>query len=350
MSTNGSAEAFRGVVHSGCVRDERNLALVVSHPHPDNNHGGGPGPVDDWREPCDSDAYSSLVDSDFDPDDASYEVREFRHVAVCTNGVWSLEELPGYGTIEALRDFGDTGLGALVSYGGSASFVAFRAGGSIGWEALEYGNLPSGLVGPVACFSGGDVVLAGSRAFDLESPSEVGLLVRGEGSMSWTQSLGQVPGRVLALDSCPGEDGTRLLYAGGQGLWMHAEGAWTHIHAYLGSEVVFVRCFPSGEVVAGTARGDVIVGTGGSCRVVGRVGRIHSAERWNGVLHVADSERVYRLGDDGFERCAAPTEMSMGDWPDVGRLTVGGGALWLAGSHVLARTTDGRTWTAHPVR
>jgi hypothetical protein len=131
---------------------------------------------------------------------------------------------------------------------------------------------------------------------------------------------------------------------------MNEEGTWRDVHPYLGSEVVFVRCFPSGEVVAGTARGDVIAGAGSSCHVVGRVDRIHSAERWGGTLFVADSERVYRLGESGFERCSAPVEASAGKWPDTGRLTVGGGRLWLAGSHVLASTADGREWTTHPVR
>ncbi|MFP2932884.1 hypothetical protein ACLESO_48605 [Pyxidicoccus sp. 3LG] len=341
---------FRGVVHSGCFTDERNLALVVSHPHPDNDHGGGPGPVRDWREPYDTEEYASLVDSDFDPEDASFEVREFRDVAVCTEGVWSLEALPGSGTIDALCRLGVGGYGALLSYGGSAFFAAIRTGEGGRWEGLEYQGLPAGLVDLRACFSGSDIVLAGSRSFAPDAPSEVGVLVRGEGVMTWTHSLGQVPGRVLVLASSLGEDGTRVLYAGGRGLWMYAEGQWRDVHSYLSSEVVFLRCFPSGEVVAGTARGDVIAGTGADCRVIGRVGPIHSAERWGGDLYVADSEQVYRWGGDGFERCATPREDSMGDWPTVGRLSVGGGRLWLAGSHVLASSADGKDWTTHPVR
>jgi hypothetical protein len=176
------------------------------------------------------------------------------------------------------------------------------------------------------------------------------VLVRGEGVMTWTHPLGQVPGRVLALDGCLAEDGTRVLYAGGTSLWLHTEGGWKDVHAYLGSEVVFVRCFPSGEVVAGTKRGDVLVGTGAGCRVVARVGPIHTAERWNGVFYVADAEQVYRLGDAGFERCAAPSMDAPGRLPSVGRLFTGAGRLWLAGSHLLASTGDGSTWTTHPVR
>ncbi|WP_164018014.1 hypothetical protein [Pyxidicoccus trucidator] len=356
--------AFRGVVHSGCFTDERNLALVVSHPHPDNDHGGGPGPVGNWREPYDTEAYASLVDSGFDPEDAdfdpedsgfdpgdaTYEVREFRNVAVCTEGVWSLEELPGSGTIDTLFRLGTHGYGALLSYGGSAWFAAIRADGAGRWEGLDYAGLPAGLVDTRACFSGADIVLAGSRSFEPDAPSEVGLLVRGEGVMRWTHSLGQVPGRVLALDSRLGEDGTRVLYAGGRSLWMYSGDQWRDVHPYLGSEVVFLRCFPSGEVIAGTARGDVIAGTAEGCRVLGRVGRIHTAERWGGELYVADSERVYRWDGSGFERCATPLVAAAGNWPDVGRLSSGGGRLWLAGSHVVASSADGRTWTAHPVR
>ncbi|NMO14419.1 hypothetical protein HPC49_04885 [Pyxidicoccus fallax] len=342
--------AFRGVVHSGCFIDERNLALVVSHPHPDNDHGGGPGPVEDWREPYDFDAYAALVDPDFDPDDARFEVDEFRHVALCTAGKWTLEELPGSGTLEALRRLESNQYGALLSYGGSAFFAAFRASDSGRWDALEHVGLPASLIEKRACFSDADVVLAGSRAYDLDSPSEVGLLVRGDGVMTWTQSFGQVPGRVLALDSCLAEDGTRVLYAGGRGLWMYSAGQWHDIHPSLSGEVAFLRCFPTGEVVAGTTRGDVIAGTGAACRVVARVGPIHSAERWGGHLYVADSERVYRLGESGFERCAIPAMDSVGNLPSVGRLSVGAGRLWLAGSHVLASSADGRAWTTHPVR
>ncbi len=337
--------AFRGVARSGCFIDERTLALVVSHPHPDNDHGGGPGPVEEWSQPYDDDAYRDLIDPDVDPEDATFEVREFRHVAVCTAGTWTLEKLPGHGTIEAL-----CGQGALISYGGSASFVAVRAREGGRWEALEYEGLPAGLVGTRACFSGPEVVLAGSRSYELDQPSEVGLLVRGKGVMSWGRSLGQVPGKVLALDSCPGEDGTRVLYAGGKGLWMHAEDGWREVHSYLSGEVAFLRCFPTGEVVAGTTRGDVIAGTGETCRVVGRVGPIHSVERWGGSLYVADSERGYRLGESGFERCSIPLVDSVGSLPTVGGLFVGDGRLWLAGSHVLASTADGSTWATHPVR
>ena len=341
--------AFQGVVHSGCFTDERNMALVVSYPHPDNDHGGGPGPVEAWFEPYGSRDYSSLVDSDFDPEDASFEVRQFRRVAVCTGGVWSLEEVPGDGTIEALCQLGADRYGALLSYGGSACSAAIRASEGGRWESLEYSGLPVGLVGTRACFSGADIVLAGSRSFEPDAPSEVGLLVRGEGVMTWTHSLGQVPGRVLALASCLGEDGTRIVYAGGRGLWMYSEGQWRDVHPYLGGEVEFLRCFPSGEVIAGTARGDVIAGTGEGCRVIGRVDRIHSAERWGDDLYVADSEWVYRWDGDSFERRVPPRVDSAGDWPTAGRLAVGGGYLWLAGSHVLASTADGKAWTTHPV-
>ncbi|QSQ25111.1 hypothetical protein JY651_09350 [Pyxidicoccus parkwayensis] len=340
--------AFRGVVHSGCFTDERNLALVVSHPHPDGDHGGGPGPVEEWREPCDSDTYRSLIDSDFDPDDVSFEVDAFQHVALCTNGTWTLEELPGSGTVETLCHLDSGNLGALLSYGNSAFFAAIRENGH--WKSFEYQGLPTGLFETRACFIGADVVLGGRRSYNSDSSSEVGLLVRGDGAMTWTHSLGQVPGRVLALEGCLGADGTRFLYAGGKGLWMHADDGWRDVHPYLGGEVVFLRCFPSGEVIAGTTKGDVIAGTGEGCRVVGRVGPIHSAERFGDSLYVADAERVYRLGPSGFERCAIPLEDSIGRYATVGRLASGGGRLWLAGSHVLASTLDGSTWTTHAVR
>jgi hypothetical protein len=178
----------------------------------------------------------------------------------------------------------------------------------------------------------------------------VGLLVRGDEGMTWTRSLGQIPGRVLALDGCPGEDGNRILYAGGKGLWMHTEGRWSEVHSYLSGEVAYLRCFPSGDVVAGTTRGDVIAGNGADCRVVARVGPIHSAERWGDSFYVADSERVYRLDASGFERCDIPLVDSVGNIPTVGRLSAGGGRLWLAGSHVLASSVDGKAWTTHPVR
>jgi hypothetical protein len=350
VETHSLKNAFRGVVHSGCFIDERNLALVVSHPHPDNDHGGGPGPVEEWSEPYDLDAFQQLIDSDFDPDDVRFEVDGFRHVAVCTEGRWTLEELPGAGTIEALCRQGDNSLSALLSYGDSAFHAAIREHTGGRWEVLEYKGLPAGLVETRACFSGADLVLAGSASYALDAPSEVGLLVRGDGGMTWTHSLGQVPGRVLALDSCPGEDGTRVLHAGGQGLWMHAEGGWREVHSFLSSEVAYLRCFPSGDVVAGTTRGDVIAGKGADCRVIGRVGVIHSAARWGDSLYVADPDRVYRLGPSGLERCAIPLVDSVGRLPTVGRLSTGGGRLWLAGSHVLASSVDGLTWTTHPVR
>ncbi len=342
--------AFRGVVHSGCFIDERNLALVVSHPHPDNDHGGGPGPVQEWNAPYDWEAYQDLIDSDFDPDDVTFEVDAFRNVAVCTEGTWTLEELPGSGTIESLCHLGEGRYGALLSYGGSAFFAAFRASAGGAWEGLEYVGLPAGLIETRACFSGADIVLAGALSYAPDAPSAVGLLVRGEGGMTWTQSLGQTPGWVLALDSCPGVDGTRVLYAGGKGLWMYAEGQWREVHPYASGDVTFVRCFPSGEVIAGTSRGDVIAGTGASCRVIARVGPIHSAEQWGGSVYVADAERVYRLSESGYERCSIPLRDSVGRVPATGRLSVGAGRLWLAGSHVLASSTDGTHWTTHPVR
>ncbi|RKI14918.1 hypothetical protein D7Y13_05215 [Corallococcus praedator] len=261
-----------------------------------------------------------------------------------------MEELPGAGTIEALYRQGTSSLGALLSYGGSAFHAAIRERDGGRWEVLEYQGLPAGLVETRACFSGADIVVAGSLSYAPDAPSEVGLLMRGDGGMTWTQSLGQVPGRVLALDSCPGEDGTRILYAGGRGLWMHAEGRWREVHSYLSGEVAYLRCFPSGDVIAGTTRGDVIAGKGADCRVIARVGPIHSAERWADSLYVADPDRVYRLGTSGIERCAIALVDSVGQLPTVGRVSAGGGRLWLAGSHVLASSVDGMAWTTHPVR
>ncbi|MCP3163225.1 hypothetical protein [Myxococcus qinghaiensis] len=53
----------------------------------------------------------------------------------------------------------------------------------------------------------------------------------------------------------------------------------------------------------------------------------------------------------GFERCAVPKESPVARGvPDVGRLVVGDDRLWLAGSHVLASSVDGKRWTTHPVR
>lgn len=343
--------AFRGVVSGGCIRDERELVLVVSHPHPDDDHGGGPGPVRDWNAPLDAEAYGALLDPDVDADDVTFRVEAFQHVAVRSGGVWTLEEVAESGTLDALTRWGVSGYGALVSYGGSAWFVALRSAVDGAWSTLKYEGAPAGLVEPRVCFSGEEVVMAGSRSFDLDSPSETGLFVRAEESMRWEQSLGQVPGRVLALDSCLRADGTRVLYAGGQRLWMNEEGGWREVHAYVSGEVSFVRCFPSGEVVAGTTRGDVILGNAEGCRVVARVGRIHSAEQWGGDVYVADPEGVYRVDASGFERCAVPTVPSVAtNVSDVGRLVAGDDRLWLAGSHVLASSADGRRWTMHPVR
>ncbi|MCP3063084.1 hypothetical protein LXT21_30345 [Myxococcus sp. K38C18041901] len=341
---------------TGCIRDEQELMLLVSHPHPDNDHGGGPGPVEDWNLPIDSEAYSTLVDSGSEDDedggeDARFEVDAYQSVAVRTAGGWTLERVTQTGTVDALRLLGSGRHGALVSYGGSAWFMAVRAGEGGVWEALQYEGAPAGLVGTQACFSGEEVVLAGSRGFGLDSPAEVGVLVREGGVMRWAQSLGALPGRVLALDSCLGADGRRVLYAGGQGLWMHGEGGWREVHSFVSGEVSFVRCFPSGAVVAGTTRGDVILGTAEGCRVVARVGRIHSAERWGGEFYVADAEGVYRVDASGFERRAVPKESSVArNVPDVGRLIAGADRLWLAGSHVLASSADGMRWTTHPVR
>ncbi|WP_338871966.1 hypothetical protein [Myxococcus stipitatus] len=343
--------AFRGVVSGGCIRDEREMVLVVSHPHPDDDHGGGPGPVRDWNEPLDAEVYGALLDSDVDADDVTFRVEAFQHVAVRSEGVWRLEEVAESGTIDALTRLGVRGYGALVSYGGSAWFVALRSAVDGAWSALKYEGAPAGLVEPRVCFSGEDVVMAGSRGFELDSSAETGLFVRAEGSMRWERSLGQVPGRVLALDGCLRPDGTRVLYAGGQRLWMHAEGGWREVHSYVSGEVSFVRCFPSGEVVAGTTRGDVILGNAEGCRVVARVGRIHSAEQWGTDVYVADPEGVYRVDASGFERCAVPTVPSVAtNVPDVGRLVAGEDRLWLAGSHVLASSEDGKRWTVHPVR
>ncbi|WP_163867611.1 hypothetical protein [Myxococcus eversor] len=343
--------AFRGVVSGGCIRDAQELMLVVSHPHPDNDFGGGPGPVEEWNQPVDAEAYWGLVDSDSDPDDARFEVDDYQHVAVRTAGAWTLERAVVVGTIDALCRLGANRHGALVSYGGSAHFLAIRSSESGKWESLEYEGVPVGLVETRVCFSGEDIVMAGSRGFELDSPAEVGLLVRAEGALRWTQSLGQLPGRVLALDSCPGADGARVLYAGGRSIWMHGEGGWREVHSFPRGEVSFVRCFPSGDVVAGTTQGDVILGTAEACRVVARVGRIHSAERWNGEFFVADEDNVYRVDASGFERCAVPKESSVArNVSDVGRLVVGDDRLWLAGSHVLASSVDGKRWTTHPVR
>ncbi|MBJ6764565.1 hypothetical protein JGU66_27670 [Myxococcaceae bacterium JPH2] len=329
--------------------DARNMALLVSHPHPDHDHGGGPGPVESWRETYDAEAFTSLVDPDFDPDDVRFEIDGFRHVAVCTAGTWTLEGLPGSGTAETLCRLGENRLGALLSYGGSAFFAAIRASEGGAWEALEYRGVPAGLVGTRACFSGEDVVFAGSRSYELDAPTEVGLLFRGEGCMTWAQSLGQVPGRVLALDSFSGVDGTRVLFAGGQGLWMHAEGRWRDLQPSLRGEVSFLRCFPSGEAIAGTTRGDVIAVTAEGCRVLARVGPIHTAEQWGDCFYVADSEQVYRVDTSGFERCPIPLMDSVGSLSAVGRLCTSQGRLWLAGSHVLASSGDGREWMTHPV-
>jgi len=104
--------AFRGVVSGGCIRDEQELMLVVSHPHPDNDHGGGPGPVRAWNQPVDGEAYRDLVDSDdeedsgFDPDDVTFEVEAYQHVAVRTAGAWTLERVAEAGTIDALGQLG----------------------------------------------------------------------------------------------------------------------------------------------------------------------------------------------------------------------------------------------------
>ncbi|MFY1830935.1 hypothetical protein ACN47A_33805 [Myxococcus fulvus] len=343
---------------TGCIRDAQALMLLVSHPHPDNDHGGGPGPVEDWNLPVDSGAYSALVDSGSDDEadedrgeDATFEVDSYQSVAVRTAGGWTLERVTETGTVDALSPLGEGRYGALVSYGDSAWFMAVRAREGGVWEALKYEGVPAGLVGTRACFSGEEVVLAGSRGFGLDSPAEVGLLVREDGVMRWAQSLGALPGRVLALDSCLGAEGRRVLYAGGQGLWMHGEEGWREVHSYVSGEVSFVRCFPSGEVVAGTTRGEVILGTAEGCRVVARVGRIHSAERWGGEFYVADAEGVYRVEASGFERRAVPKESSVArNVPDVGRLIAGEDRLWLAGSHVLASSADGKTWATHPVR
>lgn len=337
---------FRGVVHRGVFTDAENFALVVSHPHPDNDFGGGPGPVDDWRLPYDDDAYRDLVDDDAgDPDDARYEIDEYRHLAICQAGRWSLHELPGNGTIDQFEQVGPNAYRVLVSYGGGAFYTALLQQST--WHTFEYSGLPKLAVEPHACFSGDELIIACSQSFKPEESSQVTIATRSGDTFRWEQPLPSAPARVVHLASALTPRGTRLIIAGGQGLWRFEEGRWVDVNSYLSGELTFLSCGPDGEILAGTSRGDLLGGEG--CRVLGRVGPVHSAVRFGAFIYAADDQQVYRFGSEGFERCFRPRTDSSGDWPRAGRLSVGGGRLWLAGSHDVASTSDGVDWVLHPV-
>lgn len=337
---------FRGVVHSGVFVNPRQLALVVGHPHPDGDFGGGPGPVDNWRLPYDFDAYLELVDDDAgDPEDAMYEVRRYQHIATRRDGAWSLHELPGSGTIDALECTGPETYRALVSYGGSAAYMALLAGSS--WTTLEYAGLPRMAVESQVCFSGDDVVIAYSMSFDPDAPSEVAIGVREGDHFSWKEQLGSTPGRVTHLASAVDAQGRRLIVAGGKALWRYEDGRWSEIHAFLGGALTFLSVSAGGDVLAATASGQLISGTTSACRMLGRVGRIHSAVRFGQAIFAADEERVYRFDGDGHRACLHPEVEAAGDWPSAGRLALGDGRLWLAGSHAIVSTVEGVEWVTH---
>lgn len=338
--------SFRGVVARGVFTNAENFALAVSHPHPDNDFGGGPGPVHNWRLPSDDDAYRDLVDDDAgDPDDARYEVDEYRHLAVCDAGHWSLHELPGHGTIDQLEQVGPQAYRVLVSSGGGAFYTALLEHST--WHTLEYSGLPKLAVEPHVCFSGDELIIACSHSFNAEEPSQVAIAKRHHERFSWEAPLPPAPARVRQLASALTPQGTRQIIAGGQGLWRFDDGRWVDVNSYVGGELTCLSCAPDGEILAGTSRGDVLGGEG--CRVLGRVGPVQSVIRFGAFVYATDAQQVYRFGPDGFEKCFCPRTDSAGDWPRAGRLAVGGGRLWLAGSHDLVSTSDGVDWVLHPV-
>ena len=286
---------FRGVVHSGIALDDGRLVLAVGHPHPDNNFGGGPGPAREWNQPYDPDAYAALVDRDAgDPDDATFELREVRHVAI--GGVakrgrrtWRLVEVVDDGTIETMQMLDRDVLGLLISYGGGASCVVRLPLAAKHGDVLAYRDVPRTWVEPRACFLGDDVILAGSESFATGAPSQIGICARDGDTMRWQASLGIVPGRVLAVHARTA-GGDRVIYAGGAAIWRHDAGTWRSLHDPMPGTVVFLDVLPSGELVAGTADGSVIVGHDERCRAIGRVGPICSVAQLDGVLYVSDAE------------------------------------------------------------
>lgn len=344
---SNEAMSFRGVVHSGVFAPDT-IALVVSHPHPSNDYGGGPGPVASWREPSSSEAYRDLVDDDFDPDDASFEVRDYAHVATFVDGAWALEAVDAHGSIASLARTERRALTGIVSYGGSA-YALWLSEGETNGAVRAFEGLPTGTVGVVAAHvqPGISVVVGGATSFDARAPSEMGLLEREGERLVWRESLGTIGERATTIAAHVGADGALHVYAAGRRIWMRdPSGTFDWVHD-AGADVTFLTVLDDGELVAGTARGDVIAGQGRGVRVVGRVGPIQSAVRWHGALYVTDEERVYRFASEssGYEKVLVPRTASSGDWPSAGRLAVGGDRIWLAGSHDLYRSTDGVTWT-----
>lgn len=203
---------FRGVVRGGVFNDIDNCALIVSHPHPSNDFGGGPGPVNDWNQPWEDDAYSSLVDDDFDPADAYFEVRDYRHLAVRKDGVWSLHEIPEHGTIDWFDRHG-----AIISYGGNSTCSAELENGR--WKTFTFAGLPPMAFGLHARRADGDSLLI---SFQVDTSTRAVLAKRDGNTVKVTEDLGETPGRILAK---AGE----TIVAGGDGLWARVNDKWTRL-------------------------------------------------------------------------------------------------------------------------
>lgn len=343
--------SFCGVVHSGVITDER-LSLIVSHPHPDNDFGGGPGPVDSWREPYDEDVYRAQVDDDFDADDARFEVRDYAHVASFTAGAWSLDELDAAGSLSALTTT-PGGLAGLVSYGGSAYALWLKEGTEC--RELPFAGMPAGLLRVVGAHhqAGRSVVVAGVRSRADDAASDLGLLELEEAQVVWRSSLPVIPEPVSVLAVGTSARGERVIAAAGRRLWLQRGEAFEWVHD-AGAEVSFLS-LDRGALLAGTVRGDVLAGEGNGVRLVARVGPVQSVARWQNALFITDQDRVYRVldGETGPTTVLVPRQSAVGDWPAAGHLVVGANALWLLGSHDLYRSTDGTSWTAvdieHPL-
>jgi hypothetical protein len=355
---------FRGVIHCALVFGESRFAFAVGHPHPDNNHGGGPGPVCDWRKPYNDHAYLDLIDLGGDEDeptdeedvaedesedeaslDVSWELRDIQHVALIDEDAARLIELPHTGRIDQLRLCGEQTIGAVVRYGGSLSYVALVDWRTGNVTVLTLKGQPAGLMKVRGALLGKELFVAGTRG----TRTETGLASIEGDSLAWMRTLAPIPEPIEVFDACRGEDGKLVAYAGGSRLWRWAHEAWEDVHSLTSASVSFVACRANGEVIAGTTRGEVIVGVGTGCRTLARVGPIHSGVRFGDAIYVADDERVYRIDDSGFERSFAPPIASVGAWPTPGVLVATPQRLWLAGSHTLASTPDGRSWSLHPI-
>lgn len=337
-------QVVRGVIAAASIEGPERFVFAVGHPHPDGDHGGGPGPATRWREPSSFGAYVDLVDELCDPDDASWELDVVDHLASFRDGQVDLVALPNQGRIGQLVMPRPDQVLATVLWGNSLSYVARVNTTTRAVETFSPTGVPEGAHVVHAALVGEQVLLLAV----LGGATRAGLArLEGE-ALVWAQDLGTIPEEVTALDARLTADGALVAYAGGEHLWQLTGTRWADVHSGGGGPCVRVVVLSDGGVVAGNERGDVVAGRGLECRQVARLGELRSAAQFRGSLYVADQERVYRL-DDGPTPVFTPPEESVGDWPSTGALVGTADRLYLAGAHSLASTADGTSWSLHDI-